>query len=224
MPSIPITTPLGYLGVFFTLSGFFLLLTGTGVISIEKVSVKPGRQTLIMGIIMVLVGFLFLSPVINETFKMLSSTPTPTPTPLSIANSTPTVSFVAPAVVITETFPKVSTEPPFTPTETKQPLNIPSPTSTSLCANSLQRLQTNQYALVSTQIDSLLLRTSPGNTTSYVEKLPPQTKIFTLEEPVCADYKGTFFWWWKVQSPSGKIGWIPEGYDTRDLIFVRPAP
>lgn len=60
MPSIPLTSPYSYLGVFLFLIGGFLILSGLNIIKIEKVTVAAGRATLTMGIIACLFGGLFL--------------------------------------------------------------------------------------------------------------------------------------------------------------------
>ena len=76
MPAIPLTSALNYLGAFFLIFGFFLLIAGTGIIKVEKVSVKPGCKTLSFGVILILAGIGFLFPEIRAATG--SSTPTPT--------------------------------------------------------------------------------------------------------------------------------------------------
>src|SRR5689334_18292217 len=76
MPNIPLTSALNYLGVFFLIFGFFLLVAGSGVIKVQKVSVQPGCPTLIFGGILILAGFGFLIPEIRVATGF--STPTPT--------------------------------------------------------------------------------------------------------------------------------------------------
>ena len=56
MPSIPISSPLGYLGVFLSILGFFLVVAGAGILNVEKISVKPGRATWVMGILLAIIG------------------------------------------------------------------------------------------------------------------------------------------------------------------------
>lgn len=56
MPSIPISSPFGYLGVFLSILGFFLIVAGVGILNVEKISVKPGRVTWGMGILLAIIG------------------------------------------------------------------------------------------------------------------------------------------------------------------------
>ncbi len=46
MPAIPVHTPLGFLGFALIVLGVVLFLAGLGVLSVQKVSVQPGRLTL----------------------------------------------------------------------------------------------------------------------------------------------------------------------------------
>jgi len=60
MPSIPISSASGYLGVFFLLVGFFLIAAGTGILKIEKITIAIGRKTWILGLLCVVAGVIFL--------------------------------------------------------------------------------------------------------------------------------------------------------------------
>ena len=60
MPSIPISSAAGYLGVFFLLVGFFLIAAGTGILKIEKITVTIGRKTWVLGLLCALAGIIFL--------------------------------------------------------------------------------------------------------------------------------------------------------------------
>jgi hypothetical protein len=86
MPQIPITSALGYIGVFFLISGVFLIISGIGVIKIEKVTIAQGRQTWALGLVLAIVGFLFLIPEVNNGIQSIS--PTPTATATTIPTST----------------------------------------------------------------------------------------------------------------------------------------
>jgi hypothetical protein len=55
------------------------------------------------------------------------------------------------------------------------------------------------------------------------KKMFPGTIVVVVDGPVCGLYRSLSFWWWKVQSPSGKIGWVVEGFDTIDPSFILPA-
>lgn len=75
MPDIPVTSPLGYVGVFLAVSGFFLILAGFNIIKVEKITVTPGRKTWAFGIFLVIVGIAFLLPEINTSLQNPIQTP-----------------------------------------------------------------------------------------------------------------------------------------------------
>ena len=75
MPGIPISSSLGYVGVFLLLAGFFLILAGLRIIKVEKVSVTPGRKTWTLGVVLAVFGIAFLLPDIRNSFL-----PSPFPT------------------------------------------------------------------------------------------------------------------------------------------------
>ena len=56
MVNPPISSPLSYIGVFLAIFGFFLILAGLKIISIEKITVTPGRQTWVVGYISIVLG------------------------------------------------------------------------------------------------------------------------------------------------------------------------
>ncbi len=60
MPSIPVHTPLGFLGFVLIVLGVFLFLAGLGILSIQKVSVQPGRLTLASGIASAIIGLVLV--------------------------------------------------------------------------------------------------------------------------------------------------------------------
>lgn len=60
MPDIPVDSPLSYLGIVLLLFGGFLIVTGTKIITIEKVSVTSGPRTWGAGIAVLIIGFLVL--------------------------------------------------------------------------------------------------------------------------------------------------------------------
>jgi hypothetical protein len=75
MPSIPVATPLGYIGVFFVIAGFFLVIAGIELIKIEKLTITPGRKTWGIGLLLATIGVLFLLPDINSAINF---SPAPT--------------------------------------------------------------------------------------------------------------------------------------------------
>lgn len=60
MPSIPVSSPLSYLGIFISLFGAFLVLSGLNIVRVEKVSVTPGRATWLTGAAALVVGVALL--------------------------------------------------------------------------------------------------------------------------------------------------------------------
>jgi hypothetical protein len=76
MPNIPITSALSYIGVSLLLLGFFLVLTGLRIISIEKIAVAPGRKTWLLGVLLIIIG---VGSVLLENTSHLGNTPVTTP-------------------------------------------------------------------------------------------------------------------------------------------------
>ena len=87
MPAIPVTTALGYVGVFLLLLGVLLFLAGKGIISIQQISVEKGKQTCTFATVSVVLGLAFL---LWESVASIIPTAVPTPTPESIASIVPT--------------------------------------------------------------------------------------------------------------------------------------
>jgi hypothetical protein len=69
MPSIPVVNPLGYIGVFFVIAGFFLVIAGIELIKIEKLTITPGRKTWGIGLLLATIGVLFLLPDIHSAIS-----------------------------------------------------------------------------------------------------------------------------------------------------------
>ncbi len=80
MPSFSLATPLGYIGLLTFGLGVFLILAGFDIVKVEKISVKTGRITWIVGLLFSVVGIaLFFS---GEGVKTRSNeTPAQEPTP-----------------------------------------------------------------------------------------------------------------------------------------------
>jgi len=81
MPSIPVNTALGFIGFLLVLVGGFLLLAGLGIVGVEKISVKPGKPTWILGGVFAILGILLIS--FSEPLKQTPNTTIPTNTPES---------------------------------------------------------------------------------------------------------------------------------------------
>ena len=75
MPAIPVTSALGYIGVFSVVFGFFLILAGLKILKVEKVTVTSGSKTWGLGIILVILGIIFLLPDIGSVIQKESPTP-----------------------------------------------------------------------------------------------------------------------------------------------------
>ena len=54
--NIPAKTLLGFLGAITLVIGIFLILTGAGIIKIEKVTVEKSKKTVVVGFVLILFG------------------------------------------------------------------------------------------------------------------------------------------------------------------------
>ena len=70
----------------------------------------------------------------------------------------------------------------------------------------------------------LLLRDSPSESGSILDRLQPGTYVTIIDGPTCLPYRDAYFWWWKAQTAAGKTGWVVEGSDSDDAIFIEPWP
>jgi hypothetical protein len=63
-PQIPLASASDYVGAFFLIFGFYLILSGFGILKIEKITIPPGSKTWGFGILIALVGayLLFYEP------------------------------------------------------------------------------------------------------------------------------------------------------------------
>lgn len=84
MPDIPVSSPLGYIGVFLLILGIFLILAGFNIIKIQQVTVASGKKTYVFGIIFTLVGLLSVGLETSGFYKNPPASATNTST---IANS-----------------------------------------------------------------------------------------------------------------------------------------
>ncbi len=67
MPSIPVHTAMGFVGLLLTALGVFLFLAGFNIIKIEKISVQGGKTTWIFGTVCVAIGLVLL--ITNESSR-----------------------------------------------------------------------------------------------------------------------------------------------------------
>jgi hypothetical protein len=93
--------------------------------------------------------------------------------------------------------------------------------SDTTCSAAEKRLRVGINAQVMTATDPLLLREQPSDG-RVVEQMPPGTVVAVIDGPTCAVYRSTYFWWWKVQTTSGNVGWVVEGTDPLDPVFIEP--
>ncbi|MDX1377307.1 MAG: TIR domain-containing protein [Anaerolineales bacterium] len=93
------------------------------------------------------------------------------------------------------------------------------------CSRAPKTLRPGSNAEVATARDTLALRTSPTDDYTVIERMDPGTVVYVLEGPECNYYRSEniFYWWWKVQSPTGNQGWVVEGSDAVDPVFLKPA-
>jgi len=67
--NIPIDTTAGFIGLGLLVIGGFMILAGFDIINIEKVTVKQGSRTWIVGIIFAVIGIVMLFPEFTSTFE-----------------------------------------------------------------------------------------------------------------------------------------------------------
>jgi hypothetical protein len=60
MPDIPVSSAFDYLGVFFLLAGFFLIIAGLGIIKVKDVTITIGKRTWGFGLLLAILGIFFL--------------------------------------------------------------------------------------------------------------------------------------------------------------------
>lgn len=129
-----ITSPLPTLATIFIAGGVFLLLIGVNILKIEKISIVPGKKTVITGSLLTFVGVFFLIGDIflhqqqsliaaNALTPTASITPTPAPPTSTFTPFNPQVPPTNTPVIV---LPTLTVTPSFTPA----PTNTPSPTFT----------------------------------------------------------------------------------------------
>jgi hypothetical protein len=107
MPDIPVPEPLGYIGVVLVILGIFLFIAGLGIINVDKVTIRSGKNTWGLGLFITFIGILFLTPYIRA---VIPSTPT------NINTATPTLTVVPALTPVPCVFHfKPATRNPFPP-------------------------------------------------------------------------------------------------------------
>jgi hypothetical protein len=71
--NLGINSPLGFIGLGLLVIGGFMILAGFDIISIEKVTVKQGRRTWVVGIIFTIIGTVMLVPEISSKPELANS-------------------------------------------------------------------------------------------------------------------------------------------------------
>jgi len=94
------------------------------------------------------------------------------------------------------------------------------------CRLAPKKLSIGHQAIVATANDTLTLRSDTTVDSDVIENMRPGTMVSVFDGPQCKYYSrtGVFYWWWRVESQSGKQGWVVEGADTVDPIFIQPIP
>src|SRR5215510_1978261 len=125
MPSIPVTTPLGYIGVFFVIAGFFLVIAGIELIKIEKLTITPGRKTWGIGLLLATIGVLFLLP---DILSAITPSPAAVDTVSPNLTSSPSINTSIPTSIVQSTSLQ---NIPSNEAATSMPLTMAVPTFTS---------------------------------------------------------------------------------------------
>jgi formylglycine-generating enzyme required for sulfatase activity len=94
------------------------------------------------------------------------------------------------------------------------------------CANAPKRLHLGIEAQVVTRPitnNNLMLRKAPEANATILERLAFGTIVTVINGPSCGFYDSGYFWWWEVQTQQSKeTGWVVEGKDDIDLIYILP--
>ena len=80
------------------------------------------------------------------------------------------------------------------------------------------QLELNEDAEVCTKKDNVFMRSGPGKNNDVVTKLIPQSVVWVLDGPICADRA----YWWKVRTNTDIVGWMMEGGDKKDPYYLCP--
>jgi len=86
MPSITFDSIFSFIGVLSLLAGFFLIITGLGVVEVEKITVMSGPKTWGFGIFLLIIGIVFLWSEIQSSAPQVNF-PTPTATAIVLAST-----------------------------------------------------------------------------------------------------------------------------------------
>jgi hypothetical protein len=68
MLNIPINSPLGYVGILALAFGFFLILSGLDIVKIDQITVARGSRAWSFGLVLAVVGLMFLWPDLHNAF------------------------------------------------------------------------------------------------------------------------------------------------------------
>jgi hypothetical protein len=82
-----------------------------------------------------------------------------------------------------------------------------------------QRVMIGGNASVCTQSDDLIMRQGPGLDRLELIGIEPGTLFTIINGPACANN----WFWWKIETDSGLVGWVAEGGDDVDPYFICPV-
>jgi hypothetical protein len=106
-------------------------------------------------------------------------------------------------------------------TKTQSPSKEPSPSPTKKCPGApKKRVSVDDQATICTKSETVYLRTKPSSSADYTHRLVPGADITVIGGPKCDKQKS--WWYWKVRTESGYVGWVSEGGDTKDPYFICP--
>jgi formylglycine-generating enzyme required for sulfatase activity len=99
----------------------------------------------------------------------------------------------------------------------------------SKCDKATKKLSVGGTARVAHKV-GLWVRAFPGASDVVPEVeykldiLSPDTDVSVIDGPICAVYNGIDLWWWKVHSVDIRVnGWVVEGTDSENPIFLQPV-
>jgi len=120
--NIPISSTIGFIGLGLLLIGGFMILAGLDIIRIEKVTVKQGHTTWMVGIVFAVIGLFLLLPEITSSPKVADL-------------EVPTEEMPTTAATVITDFPSTPTQTDFTPSP--EVANLEAPTESIIDSGSL---------------------------------------------------------------------------------------
>jgi hypothetical protein len=81
-------------------------------------------------------------------------------------------------------------------------------------------LTVDSKAYICTKVDEVIVRSEPSHKASEVVRLKPGQEMTILKGPVCDRARG--YNYWRIRTDDGTLGWIPDGTDNRDAVWICP--